>query len=48
VNNNQSAGSYRVIWDGKDNHGKAMPSGVFIYEFKTDGFVQSNKMIMMK
>jgi len=48
MNGNKSPGSYRVNWDGKDNQGLVMPSGIYIFELKADGFSQSKKMIVMK
>jgi len=43
-----SAGTYRVKWDGTDASGSTVASGVYLYRIKTDEFVQSRKMILMK
>jgi len=48
VNQDKTAGRHSVTWDGKNNHGTTMPSGIYVFELKANGFVQSNKMIMMK
>jgi flagellar hook assembly protein FlgD len=48
LNENKPAGSYRITWDGKNNHGTAMPSGIYMLQLKSNGYVQSKKMIMMK
>ena len=48
LNENTPAGSYCVTWDGKDNHGTVMSSGIYMVQLKSDGFVQCKKMIMMK
>jgi len=48
LNEDKPAGSYRVNWDGKDDHGTAMPSGIYLFELKAGGFVESKKMILMK
>lgn len=45
---NQAAGCYQAIWDGKDGHGMEMPSGIYVYELKTDRFVQRKKLAMVK
>ncbi len=43
VNENLSAGNYKVDWDAGD-----LPSGIYIYKLIAGGFSQSNKMIFMK
>ena len=48
VSKEQPYGYYTVSWDGKDNAGKIVPSGIYLYTLKTVNFVQSKKMIMMK
>ncbi len=44
----QAAGVYRAIWDGKAADGSVLPSGVYLYRLKTDGFSQTQKMILTK
>lgn len=34
VNTRQNAGNYKVQWDGKDNAGKSVASGVYIYRLE--------------
>jgi hypothetical protein len=48
INNHNSAGIYRMNWDGKDDTGKTVSSGVYIYRMKTDNFQQSKKMLLTK
>jgi len=43
VNEELSAGNYKVNWDAKD-----FPSGVYFYQLQAGGYNQSNKMILMK
>ncbi len=39
----------RVIeWNGKDNSGRAVPTGTYIYRMTADGFSKSNKMLLLK
>ncbi len=45
---NKSAGSYQVNWDGKDKHGTETPSGIYVYELRSDKLVQRKKMIRVK
>ncbi len=48
VNENFSTGSYSVTWDGKNNSGTQVPSGVYIYTIKSGQFISSKKMILIK
>ena len=48
VNDNQSAGSYTIVWDGKNREGFYVSSGIYIYRIKTEGFVKSKKMLLLK
>ncbi|MCF7921050.1 MAG: tandem-95 repeat protein [Candidatus Cloacimonetes bacterium] len=44
----RDAGSYSVIWDGSDNKGNDVASGVYFYSIKTSTFAASRKMVMIK
>ena len=48
VDKAQTPGSYTVTWDGKDNAGKRVPSGVYIYRLKAGQFSSSKKMVLVK
>ncbi len=37
-----------VVWDGKNNNGKDVSSGVYFYKLKAGKFEQSRKMILLK
>ncbi len=41
-------GSYRVIWNGKDHRGQLVPSGIYIVELYTKGFVQRRKAVLVR
>jgi len=43
-----NSGSYNVTWDGRDNEGKDLPSGLYIYEMKFGPFSESRKMILLR
>jgi hypothetical protein len=48
VNQYQPAGAYSVSWDGTDNSGQRLESGIFIYEMRAGQHVLYQKMTMLK
>ena len=41
-------GSHKVQWDSKNKKGLKVPSGVYIYTIKSNVFIKSKKMILVK
>jgi hypothetical protein len=41
-------GSYEVIWDGKDERGKDLSSGIYFYQLKLGEFTQTKRMVLLK
>jgi flagellar hook assembly protein FlgD len=48
VNKRQLAGRYQVSWDGRDDSGRQLSSGIYIYRLQAGGFVQSRKLLLLK
>jgi hypothetical protein len=48
VDSYTSAGSHVISWDGRNDQGRAVSSGVYFYRLKADGFEQVKKMMMLK
>jgi len=48
VNKQQPAGQYQVKWNGHNDRGRPLPSGVYLYRLRTEGFDQTQKMILLK
>jgi len=48
INEKRNAGSYQIIWDGKDNSGQNVGTGIYIYQLKADEFVAVRKMVMIQ
>jgi flagellar hook capping protein FlgD len=48
VNLTQNAGSYQVTWDGLNNNGSKVNSGVYFYTITAGDFVESKKMMLLK
>jgi hypothetical protein len=42
------AGTVEVMWDGTDNFGKSVASGIYFYRARTDQFSETKKMVLMK
>jgi flagellar hook assembly protein FlgD len=41
-------GYYNVKWDGRDDTGKRVAAGIYIYRLKTEAFVSIKKMAVIK
>jgi len=41
-------GSHSLSWDGKDQFGNDVTSGVFFYQLRTKAFSQIRKMLLLK
>ncbi len=48
VNKNEAAGFKSAVWDSKDNAGRMVSSGLYIYRIETGKFVKSRKMMLLK
>ncbi len=48
VNEQREAGSYEVIWDGKDKNGVTLPSGIYLYVLTTPEHRAMRKMVLAK
>ncbi|NQT64562.1 MAG: T9SS type A sorting domain-containing protein [FCB group bacterium] len=44
----QLAGSYEMVWDGKDNNEKSVSSGLYFYKLSTKNETLMKKMMMLK
>ncbi|MDZ7292130.1 MAG: T9SS type A sorting domain-containing protein [candidate division KSB1 bacterium] len=48
IDGTQPAAYHVVAWDGRDNNGNPLPSGVYFYRLETENFTAIKKMVMMK
>jgi hypothetical protein len=48
VDKHEPAGRYAVTWDGRDDSGAPVASGVYFYRFTSGTFMQTRKMVLLK
>jgi len=48
VSSEQSAGQHSATWNGKNNSGNEMPSGVYLYTVSSGSYTSTMKMLLMK
>jgi hypothetical protein len=48
VEREMSADQHQVVWDGRDENGAPVSSGVYFYRLTAGGFSQTRKMLMIK
>ena len=41
-------GYHEVVWNGKNDIGLQMPSGVYMFRIESKNFQQVNKMLLLK
>ncbi|OGU61745.1 MAG: hypothetical protein A2V66_05150 [Ignavibacteria bacterium RBG_13_36_8] len=44
----KNAGSYKIYWNGKNNHGNTLSTGVYLVMMKAGSFIQSQKLVLLK
>jgi hypothetical protein len=48
ANDSRAAGSYTLVWDGHNDSGQSVSSGVYFYKLVTNSFSQTKKMVLLK
>ena len=48
VSGRMASGQHRIVWDGLDNDGERVESGIYIYRLITDTFRSTRKMIYIR
>jgi len=48
VNERKDVGTYTTLWNGLDQNGSKVASGVYIYRLETERFNTTKKMLLLK
>jgi len=48
VDEEMEPGSYSVQWDGRNNQGERVSGSVYLYQMKSNGFIATRKMVLLK
>ena len=48
ISKKMTAGWHKIIWDGKEDNGTSVTSGIYIYKIFAGDFVSFRKMILLK
>ncbi|MCK4652932.1 MAG: T9SS type A sorting domain-containing protein, partial [Candidatus Cloacimonetes bacterium] len=48
LNEKLDAGTHQVVWNGKDENGKSVTSGIYFYKLKAGNYISTKKMILLK
>ena len=48
VNEKQVIGRHTITWDGRDDNGKRVSSGIYMYKMNTQNFIKTKKMILIR
>lgn len=44
----RAAGIYRTVWDGRDQAGEDVPSGIYFYRLQAGVRAETRKMLLLK
>lgn len=48
IDKSHNTGNYNLTWNGRDNLGQAVRSGVYFYQIQAEGFAETKKMILLQ
>jgi len=48
VSGARAAGRYSIEWDGRDDAGRSLASGVYLYRLEAAGKVEMRKLMLLR
>ena len=48
INEYKPAGEYSVVWNGRDDNGQSVGSGIYFYKMETEDYSAVKRMVLMK
>lgn len=48
INGDFTEGKHSVVWNGSDDHGNSVSSGIYFYKMKSGKYTSTKKMLLMK
>ena len=48
VADSKNASYHQVLWDGLDDNGNSVASGIYIYTLTTRGYTESRKLLLLR
>ena len=48
INRPESAGSKLIQWNARDEQGRAVSAGIYFYTLRTNNYIQTQKMVVLK
>ena len=48
INENIQAGTHRVLWNGTNDNGQPIPSGMYFCQLKSDDYLETMKLVLLK
>jgi hypothetical protein len=48
VNEGLNTGTYHVVWDGRNQSGLSVSSGIYLYRIQANNFVETKRMVFVK
>ncbi|MFC2086134.1 FG-GAP-like repeat-containing protein [Bacteroidota bacterium] len=48
INDYMLVGTHEVVWDGKNDHNRNIPAGIYFYKLISNSFAETKRVILMK
>ncbi len=48
VDQYQAAGTYKISWDGRNDFGAGVGSGIYLYRLVANGFTGTKRMVLVR